>query len=253
VLPSVADVDVSKLSSEALDTMITIARPMSEDGKTVQQLSVTLACEPREISRRLQELGDEMLALAGILVLPPLSADEYDALRDSIEANGQLVPILVDERGTVVDGSNRMRACKEIGVDPWIAPALIGDADELRHLALVANVARRHLTAGARRGLVVDELRREASRSDRSIALVVGVSPTTVGNVRQELVDAGTVPKLDTRVGRDGVTQPAVKPAVKTPPALPTAFAGVDQSKITVRTGPTTCPSCGHTWGAANV
>ena len=48
--------------------------------------------------------------------------------------------------------------------------------------------------------------------SDRRIASVIGVSQTTAGSVRKEMEEAGTVSKLDTRVGKNEVEQPATKP-----------------------------------------
>lgn len=241
MLPSVADIDVERLSEEARETLLKIARPMSEEGAQPDAIAFNLGITRRDVSRRLEALGFEMKALAGILELPPLSAEEFEALKDSIAEHGQLVPILVDAHGKVVDGHNRERAMAELGLVPEVK-IVAGDADELQSLALVANVARRHLTAGARRGLVARELRRDAARSDRSIAIVVGVSHHTVAAVRVELEEKKVVGKLPTRIGRDGVAQPAGKPFVAT---LPDATGGGGQL---VAVHPVTCPNCGHTW-----
>ncbi|WP_147377913.1 hypothetical protein [Mycobacteroides abscessus] len=63
-----------------------------------------------------------------------------------------------------------------------------------------------------RRTLVVESIKADPHLSDREHAGRVGVSPTTVGVVRRELVASREVSSLDTRVGRDGVVQPASKP-----------------------------------------
>jgi hypothetical protein len=73
----------------------------------------------------------------------------------------------------------------------------------------VLNLARRHLSASSRRGIIKAELLRDATRSDRAIASFVGVSPTTVGAVRRELEQTGRVSKLDSRTSQDGRQRPA--------------------------------------------
>jgi ParB-like chromosome segregation protein Spo0J len=47
-------------------------------------------------------------------VMPPLSKDEYGALRADIEAIGILSPVLVDETGDVIDGHNRWQITQEL-------------------------------------------------------------------------------------------------------------------------------------------
>ena len=47
--------------------------------------------------------------------LPPLSNEAYDNLKNSILANGCLVPIVIWD-GTIVDGHNRYEICQEHGI-----------------------------------------------------------------------------------------------------------------------------------------
>jgi hypothetical protein len=49
---------------------------------------------------------------------PPLSSEEYAALRESIAKNGQLVPIVVSSSGEIIDGAHRFRACISLGISP---------------------------------------------------------------------------------------------------------------------------------------
>ena len=44
-------------------------------------------------------------------IFPPMGAEEYEALKKDIAANGLLDPVVVHE-GKVVDGLNRLRACR---------------------------------------------------------------------------------------------------------------------------------------------
>ena len=120
-------------------------------------------------------------------VMPPLTTEEYEALRDDIEARGILVPIDVDELGQVIDGHHRQQIATDLGI-PCPARVVAGlTEEEKRHHAMALNVARRHLTQAQRRELVVAELNLDPSRSDRAIARIVGVDGKTVGAVRRSL------------------------------------------------------------------
>lgn len=127
-------------------------------------------------------------------LLPPLSADEYAALRADIEAHGIRVPVDVDEHGQVLDGHHRQQIAAELGIDcPVRVVAGLTEEDKREH-AMALNMARRHLTQAQRRELVADELARDPSRSDRRIARIVGVDHKTVGAVRRRL--SGESPHL---------------------------------------------------------
>ena len=56
-------------------------------------------------------------------VLPPLSAEDYAALKSSIAARGVLVPVDYDEEGNILDGHHRGQICSELGITTW--PKLI--------------------------------------------------------------------------------------------------------------------------------
>ena len=46
--------------------------------------------------------------------MPPLTAEEYDELKDSIANNGIDVAIEYDENGEILDGHHRVRAWQEL-------------------------------------------------------------------------------------------------------------------------------------------
>jgi DNA-binding Lrp family transcriptional regulator len=211
VLPQLADLDVAKLSADARDALA--AGQELADGASLADVAAKRAISVDELKRRIETLAAEWREHSGIVGLPKLTDDEYEALRDSIAKHGQIVPILADADGNIIDGRHRLRACRELGLEPRIdyLPASTA-AEELKSLALVVNLARRQITASARRGIVRDELLRDASRSDRAIAAAVGVSHPTVAAVRRDLEQQGEVETLSTRVGKDGVAQPAAKP-----------------------------------------
>jgi DNA-binding Lrp family transcriptional regulator len=211
VLPQLADLDVDKLSPEARDALA--AGQELADGTSLEDVATKRGISVDELKRRIETLAAEWREHSGIVGLPKLTDDEYEGLRESIERHGQIVAILADVDGNIIDGRHRLRACRELGIEPRIDYLPEGtSAEELKSLALVVNLARRQITASARRGIVRDELLRDAGRSDRAIAAAVGVSPTTVGSVRKELEQNGAVSNLDTRVGKNGVTRPAAQP-----------------------------------------
>jgi len=46
-------------------------------------------------------------------VMPPLSDEEYQALKEDIAENGMLVPVVQDTEGNIIDGHYRVRAHQE--------------------------------------------------------------------------------------------------------------------------------------------
>lgn len=214
---SVADYDITRLSAAARETLQQLAIPLSEGAKQ-DELAERLGITKREISTRMNELRRELDDQAQGATVRPMTQAEYEALRDSIAEHGQLVPAIVDERGHLIDGHNRARACEELGIQLWTVPASTSTTEQ-HALELAINFVRRQLAAGDRRRAIAAELRRDATRSDRSIASLIGVSPTTVGAVRDELQADGQLSNLDSRRGADGRTRrvPAPPPASTEP------------------------------------
>ena len=79
-------------------------------------------------------------SLAGIF--PPMTADEYARLEESIREVGLLEEITL-WRGTVIDGFHRLRACLRLGIEPKFS-SLPDDADPLAHV-IGKNDSRRSL------------------------------------------------------------------------------------------------------------
>jgi ParB-like chromosome segregation protein Spo0J len=219
---SVADIDWTKLGEHERWTLEQ-AIPLREDGWEVPAIAVQLGVDLEYVRVGFEALAAQVMALSGRNELPPHTPEEYEALKASIRTIGQQVHILRGSPssgipGQIVDGHARSKICAELNAErlrkgkPTIAPLereIDGTADELRSLGLVLNLARRHLSASSRRGLIQVELVRDANRSDREISATLGVSPTTVGSVRRRLEEDGTVSKLDTRLDKNGVERPA--------------------------------------------
>jgi ParB-like chromosome segregation protein Spo0J len=137
-------------------------------------------------------------------VMPPLSSEEFEALKRDIADRGVQVPVEYDEIGNVLDGHHRVRACEELGLAHW--PRLIRHGlseEEKRRHARRLNLDRRHLDREQRRELIAAELRETPDASDRAIASGLGVDHKTVGSVREGLEATGEIPQLMQRQGRD--------------------------------------------------
>lgn len=75
----------------------------------------------------------------------PLTELEYTDLKNSILQKGQLVPIIVNQSNTILDGHHRFRICQELSIEPKIV--IREDEDPLQEQLFVidCNLKRRHL------------------------------------------------------------------------------------------------------------
>jgi len=160
--------------------------PVSQ-GMKPTEIATSLHRAPSWVSDRLKEFYTEALFQQGIF--PPLPEDEYQALKDSIQAVGVQVPIVVDEYGEVIDGRMRRHIARELGITCPFETRTGLSLDERRELAVTLNGPRRHMNRQQKRQLVVSELMVSRDRSDRAIGRLAGVDHVTVGKVRRELED----------------------------------------------------------------
>jgi site-specific DNA-methyltransferase (adenine-specific) len=90
----------------------------------------------------------------GSEVGPPLSTEDYETLRLSIERNGIQIPLIAWKRGTklvVLSGSNRLLVAKELGLKT--VPVIVrefADKNAAKMFAVTDNLARRQLSTGQR-------------------------------------------------------------------------------------------------------
>lgn len=79
-------------------------------------------------------------------IFPMMSDEELQDLVADIKAHGLIHPIIIDDQDLVIDGRNRLAACKLAKVDPTFEK-LNGGHDALAYI-VSANLARRNLTKG---------------------------------------------------------------------------------------------------------
>jgi ParB-like chromosome segregation protein Spo0J len=158
--------------------------------------------------------------------LPPLSAEEYDTLKNDIAANGVRVPIERDEAGEIIDGFNRARICEELGIE---CPANVRTGlteMEKRELALSLNLARRHLSRDQKQSLAI-QLRQEGWTQER-IAHVLCVTQGTVSTWLVQFINSNKLHAPPKMRGKDGKQYPARKPR----------RSSAQRSHVSERTGP---------------
>jgi len=143
-------------------------------------------------------------------VFPMMHGQDFDDFKADIEANGLREPLVVHE-DQVLDGRNRYRACRELGIDPTFVD-WDGKGSMLGFI-LSRNVQRRHMTEGQRvvtaarlaklsRGRPAKNAQIRAISQDEAADLFK-VGRTTV-QAAKKVLDKG-VPALVEAVERDEV------------------------------------------------
>lgn len=119
----------------------------------------------------------------------------------------RLPPILVHAPTMrVIDGMHRVLAARSVGRQSICARLFHGSEAEAEVQAVFSNVSHgKPLTLTERQAAARNVLSCYPTWSDRRVAAVCGLSPKTVGRVRQETTGEG--PQL--RLGRDGKARPS--------------------------------------------
>ena len=144
-------------------------------------------------------------------IFPAHSPDEFAGLKTSVRDRGVLVPIVVDQHGTIIDGHHRKRAYDELIAEGAKLPPyerkvvkFASDNDRLTY-AVSLNERRRQLTPAQRKK--VARTLRQRGWSFRTIADELGVGSSTI---KRDLagVPHGTPARI---TGKDGRRYAAVQ------------------------------------------
>jgi hypothetical protein len=155
-----------------------------------------------------------------------LTDQEYDVLREDIAQRGILLPIIVDETYTVIDGYHRLLIAKELGLTqiPFQVRPSLSEEDKWR-LAEDLNLHRRHLTLEEAKA-IIDHNRqqlpamavelRQQSKSFRQIAEQLGISHQHARTMVQEGATGTdlTIEFPPIVIGKDGKRRPAKNPVI---------------------------------------
>jgi site-specific DNA-methyltransferase (adenine-specific) len=136
---------------------------------------------------------------------PDLPPDEFAALMADIDEHGIQVAVIQDELGNTIDGHQRERAAKELGIVKYPITVMSGLTEEQkRHLALSLNVKRRHLTRPQMQALIEQELLRTPDIANNWLAEILGVDDRTVQAARKRLESTSALRKFTKLRGKDG-------------------------------------------------
>ena len=142
----------------------------------------------------------------------PLSVEVDAALRASIVRHGVIVPVVLDQHGNILDGNNRTRIGRELGVPVPTQTFSVANAADAAEVARSLNEDRRQMPRKERQK-VVRSLRADG-HSTRAIAAAVGVTNTqVVRDLKSPVTDV--TPEPTDVIGRDGKHYPASRKAAK--------------------------------------
>jgi len=149
-------------------------------------------------------------------VFPLLEGKEFDELRNDINTQGLLEPIVLLD-GKVLDGRNRYRALVALG---WNEKRILrhckefDDSDgKIKPLNYVIgkNIKRRHLTADDRKKALARLFEANPGMSTSAAAKIAGTSEKTAAAARPEPAPGSDMSEPEKRIGKDGKSYP-VKP-----------------------------------------
>ena len=141
--------------------------------------------------------------------MPKLSADEYSELKADIKERGVMISIEFDEFGNTLDGHHRLKICEELGITDYPKVIRAGMTEEQKRThARKLNMARRQLSQEQRRDLIREQLKETPEKSDRQIAVALGVSNSTVSSQRKAMIADNQVCESHTSIGADGKVYP---------------------------------------------
>jgi len=162
---------------------------------------------------KVKNSGSQKLEIGGMIftplfndLVPKITDEEYQRLKEDINANGVQIPVIIDEEKGIIDGVNRLTAASELGIKTvpiQIHPSL--NTKEKRELALRLNVIRRHWSKEERLDMAVS-LRKEGY-SFRRIGEILNLNHETVRRHLSAMGDTEEFP--ETITGKDGVERPA--------------------------------------------
>jgi hypothetical protein len=172
-------------------------------------------------------------------LFPPMAKDEFLGLKKDIREHGQREDIVVWQ-GQLIDGRHRLRACRELGIEPQVAE-LMDETDPWQYV-VSHNLHRRHLTT-AQRSMVADKLatrKQGEKKPDSGIPLsqptqaeAAGMLNVSVDSVKQaRKIRKTATPETVAAVERGEITLNAAVAAAKPVAAKPAKAATKDARAI---------------------
>jgi len=139
-------------------------------------------------------------------VFPMLPDDELAELAADIKANGLIHPIVLDDTGALIDGRNRLAACRLAGVEPRFES--LNGHDPVAFI-LSANVLRRNLNKG-QQAMAVVKLFPRNNQTQEEVAEQITVSQSRIAKasvVQEYAPELAAAVMTGTRALNDAYTE----------------------------------------------
>jgi hypothetical protein len=143
-------------------------------------------------------------------ILPKAHGDDYNALREGVRKHGKLRYSIVVYEDMILDGNQRLRACKETGVEPkWIE--FTGTDVQAMDTVWVLNFGRRNMSARERTFaaskylLFVESKGLQSPETQKVIAAKAGVSAKSVRRATRVLREGTEEEKAALESGESGM------------------------------------------------
>ena len=120
--------------------------------------------------------------------MPEMSAQEYEALKADIAANGLLESLWIDDAGNVIDGRHRLRVCGELGIEHRVQ--VWAGRGSLVDFVVGLNSCRRHLNESQRAMVAAKAKPMYASEPHSGKVAVRAASALNVGRATVEQAEA---------------------------------------------------------------
>src|SRR6188472_2349551 len=164
-------------------------------------------------------------------LVPELSKEEYESLKQSIKENGLWFPIVVNKDGVILDGHHRYKACQELGIkiEPYkmVRKEDFPDKPHEKMFVIDCNLTRRQLNNFQRTELalkskpILEEIVKQnesqggkgdrnltpLGRVDEQIGQRAGVSRDTVRKVEKIAEKASEEVKQSLRAGQMSINE----------------------------------------------
>jgi len=161
-------------------------------------------------------INDDYLSL-----VPSLTEDEYNSLKDSIKENGLYMPIITNQDGIILDGHNRYEICRELKVELKHAVRFFVDELLEKKFVIECNLKRRQLNDFQKTelGIPLMEIETELAkkrmqtvgetpaRARDNVAKKIGVSSTIFERSKKIIDSAPEQVKQHLREGKTSITK----------------------------------------------
>ena len=158
-------------------------------------------------------------------IVPPLSKEEYEALKADISKRGLIYPIIVNEEGYIIDGHHRYKICNELGIKPLISVMEFSDELSEKEYVITVNLCRRQLNNFQIAELAIKLEDIEATRARQRQLAGIKISSVEVQNktplvsfdakVSNEVVKGKTTHIVSKKVGLSPATYERARIIIK--------------------------------------